>query len=84
MTESNPGRDKATARDVVAILGPMPDARIAAILATSATARQIEEAATWAAGASDVMGRMRRPVSGPVAAVYDILTASEAFTEDRD
>lgn len=84
MIELDRGRAKATARDAVEILGPMPDARLAAILATGATTRQIEEAAAWAAGASDVMGQMRRPVSGPVAAVYDILTASEAFADEQD
>lgn len=84
MTESDPNGAKATASDAVEILGPMPDARIAAILATGATVEQLEEAAAWATGESDVMGDMRRPVSGPVAEVYEILTADEAFAEDRD
>lgn len=84
MTEVDRNHTKATADDALEILGPLPDERIAAILATGATVRQLEEAAAWAAGESDVMGQMRRPVSGPVAAVYDILTANEAFAEDRD
>ena len=84
MTESNRDHANATASEAVDILGPMPDARIAAILATGATIEQLEEAAAWAAGESDVMGEMRRPVSGPVAAVYEILTADEALAEDRD
>ena len=84
MTESERDRPLATATDVVEILGPMPDARIAAILATGASLEELEEAAAWAAGESDVMGEMRRPVVGPVAAVYDLLTADEALAEDRD
>lgn len=84
MTEFDRKQATATASDAVEILGPLPDARIAAILATGATVRQLEEAAAWAAGESDVMGQMRRPVSGPVAAVYEILTANEAFADDRD
>ncbi|MDH3229594.1 MAG: hypothetical protein OEN55_07375 [Alphaproteobacteria bacterium] len=84
MTESDRDIANATASDVAEILGPMPDARIAAILATGATLEQLEEAAAWAAGESDVMGGMRRPVIGPVAAVYDILTADEVLAEDRD
>lgn len=83
MTESGRAHAKATASDVLEILGPMPDARIAAILATGATIKQLEEAAAWAAGESDVMGEMRRPVTGPVAGVYEILTADEALSEDR-
>ena len=84
MTEPDRKHVKATASDAAEILGPLPDERIAAILATGATVRHLEEAAAWAAGESDVMGQMRRPVSGPVAAVYDILTANEAFAEERD
>jgi hypothetical protein len=84
MTEISRSDTKATAGDAVEILGALPDERIAAILATGVTVRQLEEAAAWAAGESDVMGHMRRPVSGPVAAVYDILTANEAYAEDRD
>ncbi len=84
MTESDLECAKATASDAVEILGPMPDARVAAILATGATVEQLEEAAAWAAGESDVMGELRRPVIGPVAEVYDILTADEALAEDRD
>jgi hypothetical protein len=84
MTESDRDLANATAGDVVEILGPMPDARIAAILATGATLEQLEEAAAWAAGESDVMGDLRRPVIGPVADVYDIITADEVLAEDRD
>lgn len=84
MTNSDLDCAKATASDAVEILGPMPDARVAAILATGATVEQLEEAAAWAAGESDVMSELRRPVIGPVAAVYDILTADEALAEDRD
>jgi len=84
MADFDRKHEKATADDAVEIFGPLPDARIAAILATGATVRQLEEAAAWAAGESDVMGQMRRPVSGPVAVVYDILTANEAFAEDRE
>ena len=84
MTEAEQDLRKAKAGDAIEIFGPLPDARIAAILATGATVQQLEEAAAWAAGESDVMGQMRRPVSGPVAAVFDILTANEALANDRD
>jgi hypothetical protein len=83
-TESDPKSGTAAAGDVVHILGQMPDARIAAILSTGATIAQLEEAAAWAAGENDVMGDMRRPITGPVAAVYEILTADEAFAEERN
>lgn len=76
-------RSAVTAQDVIEILGPLAAARVTAIVATGATVGQLEQAAAWAAGESDAMGELERPVSGPVAAVYDILTAEEEFAEDR-
>ena len=84
MTESGRNRAKATASDALEILGPMPDARVAVILAAGAPTEQLEEATAWAAGESNAMGDMRRPVAGLVADVYELLTADEALAEDRD
>ena len=75
---------KATSGDVDEILGPMSDTRRMAILAIGPTIEDLEEAAAWAAGESDVMGELRRPASGPVAAVYDIITAVEEQYGERD
>ena len=75
---------KATSSDIADILGPMSDTRRTAIIAVGATIEQLEEAAAWAAGESDVMGQLRRPVSGPVAAVYDIITAVEEQYGEED
>lgn len=85
--KSKSERDPAatiTATDVIEIVGPLTDARITAIVATGATIEQLEEAVAWATGESDVMGELERPVSGPVAAIYDILTAEEEFGEERE
>lgn len=76
--------EKATANDIVEICGALTDARVAAILATGATLEEVEEAAAWASGENDVMGQLRRPATGPVAVVVDILTSDELYTEDRD
>ena len=74
-----------TPQDLRHIVGDLDDARIAAILATDATVEQLEEAAAWASGESDVMGgELERPLDGVVAAVYDILMTGEEFLEDRD
>lgn len=73
-----------TAEDVIEIVGPLTDARIMAIVATGATVEQLEEAVAWAAGESDAMGELERPASGPVAAIYDILTAEEQYGDERD
>jgi phosphoglycolate phosphatase-like HAD superfamily hydrolase len=72
-----------TPQDVRHIVGDLDDAKIAAILATDATVEELEEAAAWASGESDVMGDLERPLEGVVATVYDILMTGEEL-EDRD
>lgn len=75
---------RATAADVRRIFGRMPDARLAAILAAGATVGELEEAAAWAAGESDVMGPLARPVVGPVATIYEIITTVEEQFDEQD
>ena len=70
-----------TSGDIVKITGPIDAAKIAEIMAARPTAEELEEAVAWAAGASDVMGELRRPLTGTVARLYDILTADRSFEE---
>ena len=77
----DPQAHAAGRRDIV---GHLDDAKVAAILATGASARQLEEAKAWAAGESDVMGELERPLDVVVGRLYDILTTGEEFPEDRD
>ena len=77
-------RQPAKLHEITEILGDIEAARAEAILLTGATVAEIEEARAWAAGESDVMGGdLERPLSGPVAAVYEILAAEEPL-DDRD
>jgi hypothetical protein len=77
-------RQPAKLHEITAILGDIEAAKAKAILATGATPAEIEEARSWAAGESDVMGGdLARPLSGPVAAVYEILCIEEPL-DDRD
>jgi len=73
-----------TAEEIIDIVGPLTDARVMAIIATGATIEQIEEAAAWAEGESDVMGDLRLRATTPVVAVYEILRTEEKYAEDRD
>jgi len=77
-------KPQVTAKQLIDIVGPLTDARVLAIIDTGATIEQIEEAAAWADGESDVMGDLRLPGTGPVAAVYDLLRTEEKYAEDRD
>lgn len=78
------GGSKATAAQIIDIVGRLTDARVTAILGTGATIEQIEEAATWADGESDVMGDLRMRAAPPVIAVYEILRDERRYAEDRD
>ena len=69
---------------VCRIAGNMDDSKVAAVLATGASVEQLEEAVAWATGESDVMGDLRLPLTGRVAALYDILTADEDYGDERD
>lgn len=69
-------------RAILEIAGNIEDAKVAAIERSGATTEQLEEAVAWASGLSGQMGKARRPLSGVVAEVYDILTADEDFGEE--
>ena len=75
----------ATLPEIREMVGDVEAAKLEAILATRATPGQIEEAMAWAAGESDVMGGdLQRPLSGPVATVYEILASELPPLDDRD
>ena len=70
--------------EILNVAGDIDDAKVAAIEASGATLGQLEEAVAWASAESDVMGQARRPLSGIVAEIYEILTSDEAYRDERD
>jgi hypothetical protein len=75
--------DRAKLHEIMDLLGDIEAAKAEAILATGATLAEIEEAQAWASGESDVLGDLKRPPSGAVAEVYDVLSSEEPL-DDRD
>ena len=75
---------RLTHEQVIEIVGDIGDARAAAIIATGATIEDLEEAVSWAAGESDVMGDLRLRASQVVGEVYDLLTAEKKLGDERD
>ncbi len=65
------------------LLPDILDEKAAAILRSGAELHELQEAIAWAGGQSGVMGELRRPLSGSVAVVYDILT-SDLGPEERE
>jgi hypothetical protein len=85
MTASNrSGRRPAKLHEIRAMVGDIEAAKLEAILATGASEAEIEQALAWAAGETDVMGDLERPLSGPVAEVYEILASELPPTDERD
>ena len=75
-----PGLDAAEIRRVA---GDILDWQVQAILASGASFEELEEAAAYVAGADDVMGQERKPLSGRVAQIYDILTRDEDWGDEE-
>ncbi len=73
-----------TRAQVAEIAGRLDDFKVVAILEAGASVEDLEEAAAWAIGESDVMAAMRLRATPTVKALYDILTAEQNFPEDRD
>ena len=73
-----------TRAQVTEIAGQLDDFKLAAILEGGASVEDLEEAAAWAAGESDVMSAMRLRATPVVKTLYDILTAEQKFPEERD
>ena len=83
--DATPATRPATLAEIRQMVGDVEAAKLEAILATGATPGQVEEAIAWASGESDVMGgELARPLSGPVAAVYEILASELPPPDERD
>jgi hypothetical protein len=76
-------RDALTHSQVRELVGDILDAKVVAIIDTEATFEELEEAVAWASGESDVMGEAQRPLAGPAANIYEILTIDSESPEDR-
>ena len=67
----------ASRDDVERAVGDMDEAAILEILALQPTLAELEEAAIWARGEGDVIGKSGHMLSGVPAEIYDILTADD-------
>ncbi len=68
--------------DIIAITGPLDDARVAAIIATGADAEQVMEAFTWLTSDEPLGPDPEHRLGGTVAKVYEIL-AEGRFEENE-
>lgn len=73
---------RLTLEELEHIIGPSDENVLADIIATGASATEVEEALQFALGQNDVMGELRYPLTGRVAEVYKILVTEE-FEDPR-
>jgi hypothetical protein len=72
----------STHEDIVHLFGPIDDHLAAAILELRPTLDDIEVAAAYHAGLTDVMGDERLPLSGTAARIFEILGRAESLEEE--
>lgn len=65
--------------DVIRLTGDLDDETVVAVIATGATAADIEQAVKWAGGDAEALGKSGYSLTGVPAAVFDILTTCPAF-----
>jgi len=75
---------QATARDVQHLLGPINDHLTREILDLSPSLGELEVAAAYCAGLTDVMGEERAPLTGTAARVYELVSRDEALLEEEE
>jgi hypothetical protein len=74
---------KLTHEEVIEIVGSLDDARITEIIATGATAAELLEAFGWLSEDGYMGAELKRPLSGTVARLHEILRIDEPEPEER-
>ena len=73
----------STRTDIQHFFGPIEDHLAAEILQLDPTLAELEIAAAYAAGMTDVLGEERTPLTGNAARIYDIVSRDEAMEEEE-
>ncbi|MCP4316341.1 MAG: hypothetical protein GY789_10070 [Hyphomicrobiales bacterium] len=75
---------KPKSDDIFRLFGPITDQVVVDILEVDASFNELEEVALRLAQEDDVLGEMRRPLTGAAAQIYDILMSIEDFRDERN
>ena len=76
MDKPDSGAKTASNADVTVILGPLDSDKLLQILSLHPTIAEVEEAAMWLSGDTDVFGA-NPPIKGNVSHIVTILSAEE-------
>ena len=66
------------------LFGPVDDHRIVEIMGLQPSKADLEIAAAYLAGMTDIMGDERCPLSGTAAKVYEIVSRDAEFPEEME
>jgi hypothetical protein len=67
----------ATRDELRRILGELDDETITEIMMLGASVGEVEEAAVWASGQGDVLGKSGHPLTGVAAEVFDLIPSDD-------
>jgi len=70
--------------EIIHLFGPVDDHRIVEIMELQPSEADLEIAAAYVAGMTDIMGDERRPLSGIAAEIYEIVSRDEEFPEEME
>lgn len=74
----------STRSDIQHLFGPIEDHLASEILELAPTLVELEVAAAYATGMTDVMGEVRTPLSGNAARIYEIVSRDAALAEEEE
>lgn len=72
-----------TREDLVHYLGPLDDHKVLEILSLMPSWNELEIVSAFLAGATDVMGKERKQLTGNAAVIHEIVTRDEAYLQER-
>jgi hypothetical protein len=78
-----PSPTMLTREGVICICGAIPDWKVTKIIGTGASFTDVQTAATWPQGESDIMGEQGRVCSSRARQVYEILLAEDDIWNDE-
>jgi hypothetical protein len=75
--------ETCTHSDILHLFGPIADHLAREILDLQPSADELEVAAAYMAGLTDVMGEVRAPLTGKAARIFEIVSRDELLDEEE-
>ena len=70
-------------KEILHLFGAMEDHKAVEIIDLQPSPAELEVAAAYVAGMSDIMGKSRQPLAGKAAQIYDIVRRDEFLPDEE-